>query len=70
MAPVLESLAKQYQAKVKVVAIDVATYDNAAAEFGITAIPTMIAFKDGREVGRYTGAKTDKVTQLFEALAK
>lgn len=31
-----------------------------AAEFGVRAVPTMIFFKDGEEVGRKTGATNEK----------
>lgn len=31
-----------------------------AAEFGIRAVPTMVFFKNGEEVGRKTGATTER----------
>lgn len=57
MNPVFEDLDKEYSDKVKIVKVD-ADKEQALVDFyDIRAIPTMIVFKDGKEVERIMGAK-------------
>ena len=58
MAPILESLEKEYKGRAAIVFIDVWQAENKkyVGKFGIKAIPTQIFFdKDGKEVYRHTG---------------
>ncbi|MBR3640437.1 MAG: thioredoxin [Oscillibacter sp.] len=54
-APILESFAAEAGSAVKVGKVDVDEESEIAASFGITNIPTLIAFKDGEEIGRAVG---------------
>ena len=54
-APILDSFAAEPGTTVKVGKIDVDEEPGIAARFGIANIPTIIAFKDGKEVGRAVG---------------
>ena len=54
-APVVEELAKEYQGKVKVVKIDVDENQALAQKFGVMSIPTVIVFKEGKEIKRLIG---------------
>ncbi len=56
MAPVLDSLAKKRQGQVLVAKLDTDQSPNTAGQFGIQAIPTFIAFRNGQEKGRQMGA--------------
>lgn len=57
MAPILESLAKEYRGKASVLFIDVHTNNAAAERFRVQMIPTQIFFDGkGREVKRHIGA--------------
>jgi len=69
VAPVVESFAKQFQGKVKVVGMDLDESPQTPGELGIFSIPTMIAFKNGKEVGRYSGANREKISQMFASLS-
>lgn len=55
MAPVIEELAKQYAGKAKIGKLDVYANSNTAGQFGISSIPTLIFFKDGKQVGQLVG---------------
>lgn len=56
LAPVLEKLAKEWKGKVTVIKIDTEEKPELASQYGIRGIPTLILFKNGREVKRTSGA--------------
>ena len=56
IAQVFEELAKDYDGKVKVGKVNVDNEIKTANEFTIQNIPTIIIFKDGKEVERIIGA--------------
>lgn len=56
MAPVVEEVAKSYAGRVKVGKVNVDENAAIAARFRVMAIPTLVFFKEGREVDRITGA--------------
>jgi thioredoxin len=55
MAPAFEESSKTHQ-HVKFAKINVDENPDIAQQFGVRGIPTMILFKDGQEVNRFTGA--------------
>ena len=54
-APVVEELATKYEGKLKVGKVDVDESSNTAGKLGVMSIPTVIMFKDGKEVARQVG---------------
>lgn len=56
LAPVLDELAGQFENRAKVVSINTEEQMALAQEFGIQALPTLVFFKDGKEVERVVGA--------------
>ena len=56
VAPILEELASEYDGKVVVAKVNTDEHPNHAGKLGIMAIPTLIMFKDGKEVDRIQGA--------------
>jgi len=55
IAPVLEKIADDYAGSLKIVKLDVDNNQRSAMKFGVQSIPTMILFKDGKEVERLIG---------------
>ena len=55
LAPTIERLAKENQGKLKVCKLNTDENQNIAAQYGIQGIPTLIVFKEGKEVGRTVG---------------
>jgi thioredoxin 1 len=55
MAPVFESLDKEYKKKVKFAKINTEKEAELASKFDIRGIPALLIFKDGKEAGRITG---------------
>jgi len=56
MAPQFERAARELEPSVRLAKLDTEAAQGIAARYGIRSIPTMIAFKGGREVGRQSGA--------------
>ena len=56
MAPQFERAAKELEPRVRLAKLDTEAAQGVAARYGIRSIPTMIAFKGGREVARQMGA--------------
>lgn len=55
LGPVLEELAADLAGKVKVVKVNVDENKDSAGQFGVMSIPTMILFKDGKDVATMVG---------------
>lgn len=56
MAPAYEQAAEQLAAEVRLAKLDTEQAPEIAARFGIRGIPTLIAFRNGREIARQSGA--------------
>ena len=61
IAPVLESLAEDYNGKVKIVKINVDKETDLANKYNVSAIPSLIIVKDGKEIDRIVGGATKDV---------
>ena len=57
LAPVLTQVAKEVEGKAVIGKIDIDDEQKTAAQFQITSVPTMVLFKDGKEVGRLVGLR-------------
>jgi thioredoxin 1 len=55
LGPVVEEISKEYEGKAKVGKVDVDASPKTAGEFGVQSIPTVVVFKDGKEVDRAIG---------------
>ena len=54
-APILEDFDKQMEGRVKVCKLDVDEAPSVAQRFGVMSIPTLIAFRDGQQIGKEVG---------------
>lgn len=67
LAPIIESVAAEYDGKLIVRKVDIDKARNTAVNFGILGVPTCIFFKDGNEVSRFTGLRdVSEVKSLVE----
>jgi thioredoxin 1 len=57
LAPVLEQVALDVQGKAVIAKVDIDSEQKTAAQFQITSVPTMILFKNGKEVKRLVGLR-------------
>ena len=68
MAPVLNDVAAELNGNSHVGKVDIQQYQNMATEFKIRNIPTMVLFKDGKEINRFVGIKSKEF--LLKEIAK
>ncbi len=57
IAPIISELAAQYGDRVKIVKMDIDNNPNTPGQYGIRAIPTILAFKNGQVVQQIQGAR-------------
>lgn len=55
VSPVVEELSKDYNGSVRFVKVNTDDNEQSAMQFGIQVLPTLVIFKDGREVNRLIG---------------
>ncbi|MBQ8374447.1 MAG: thioredoxin [Clostridia bacterium] len=55
LAPVFEDVSDRYEGKAVFVKLDVDENEEAAMKYGITSIPNVIAFKDGKAAANSLG---------------
>lgn len=68
IAPVLDELAGEMGAQVKIAKVDVDSEQGLAAQYGISAIPTLLLFKGGQIVDQMRGAKNKRaIRETIEA---
>ena len=66
--PILEQLSIQYEGKAIISAMNVDEHQDIAATLGIQSIPTLIIFKNNKEIQRFVGVQSQGV--LSDALEK
>ncbi len=60
IAPVIDSLATQYEGKAKVCKVNTDEQQELATKFGIRSIPTVFFYKNGEKVDEMIGAATEQ----------
>ena len=68
MKPILEDVKAMKGEKVRVVKVDVDKHQELAAYYQIQSVPTLMIFKDGKQLWRQSGALQAK--ELSELLAQ
>ena len=58
VAPTIEQLAQEYEGRANVGKVNVDEEGGLAGDFGVMSIPTVVLFKDGKEVERLVGVRT------------
>lgn len=58
MGPVLNDLAEEVDGKVTIAKLNVDEAKATASKFSVRSIPTLILFKNGKEIHRFVGVKT------------
>jgi thioredoxin 1 len=65
MTPVLEKVAKEVKGRAVIGKLDIDSAQKIAAEFQVTSIPTLILYKEGKEVGRLVGLRDAATVKQF-----
>lgn len=64
----VEQLAADYAGKVKIASLDAHENYDTTSTYGVMGIPTLIFFKDGKEVARTVGfARKEKLAEEIKA---
>lgn len=67
LAPLVENLDKEYEGRVTVGKVNVDDEQELAIRYGVMSIPTVIFFKDGKEIDRKVGVMPPQVfTQVLD----
>ena len=70
IAPLYEKLSDEYKGKVAFAKMDTDHNERTPMTYGIQAIPTMIVFKNGKEVDRVLGADAASLKRSLEKAVK
>lgn len=65
MTPVLVKLSSELQGKAGIVKLDIDHAQRTASTYQVTSVPTLILFKDGKEVGRLVGLRDAETVKKF-----
>ena len=55
LAPIVDAVAAEYVGRVKIVKLNIDENPGTAAEYAVMSIPTLILFKEGKEIERLVG---------------
>jgi thioredoxin 1 len=68
LAPTIDKLAMHYQDRAKVLKMESGANPELAGGLAVSAVPTVMAFRDGKEVGRLVGLRPESAyRKLLEA---
>ena len=65
LGPVLEEIAAEYDGRLKVGKVNVDDEQDLAMKFQVSAIPTVVLFKDGRPVDMFLGFRPKDAVEDF-----
>lgn len=65
LSPVLDQMAVEMKGKATVGKVDIDAEQKTAAEFQISSVPTLILFKNGKEVNRLVGLRNAEAVKNF-----
>jgi thioredoxin 1 len=69
MEPLLDKLEREYKRKIKVGKLNVDRNHVVASKYNIEGVPTFILFKDGKEITREVGARSeDQLHMMIESV--
>jgi len=60
LAPILDEIAQEYDGKARIGKVDIDQHQGLAAQFGISAIPTLLLFKNGEVVDQLRGLRSKR----------
>ena len=65
LTPILEKISKELSGKATIAKLDIDECQKTAASLRVTAFPTLILFKDGKEMGRLIGLRDERTIKDF-----
>lgn len=65
LTPVLEKVVRQYQGRFLFAKVEADENMKLAGRYGLRGFPTVLMFVNGKEAGRFSGAKTEQWVKEF-----
>ncbi len=70
LSPILDELEGKIEGKAEIAKLDIDQAQDVTATYGVTSVPTIILFKDGKELKRIVGVKdVDYLYNLIQSQA-
>ena len=66
LTPVIEELSTEFEGKAKIGKVDIDSNRDAAVNYGIQSIPSIIIFKNGEEVNRFDGISSKDDIDIYD----
>lgn len=63
LAPILDQLSEEMDGKVKIVKMNIDENPETPSKFGVRGIPTMLLFKEGKQIATKVGVQPKNVLQ-------
>jgi len=63
LAPILDQLSEEMGAKIKIVKMNIDENPETPSKFGVRGIPTMLLFKEGKQIATKVGVQPKNVLQ-------
>ncbi|MCU7611763.1 thioredoxin [Anaplasma capra] len=67
LGPQLEKLAQKYTGKLKVYKLNVQSSQDVPVQYGVSAVPTLIIFSEGKELSRVVGADLQQLVLTIDS---
>jgi thioredoxin 1 len=68
LLPILEELAKEYEGKIKFTKLNVEDAPEIAEEYQVFSVPTLIIFKEGKEIERIVGLDKKRIEEVLNSI--
>ncbi|MBE6298838.1 MAG: thioredoxin [Bacteroidales bacterium] len=65
LAPIFAELSQEFSGEVKFVKLDVDRAGKTATQYGIRSIPTLILFKDGKQIEKWIGGRSKEDLRIL-----
>lgn len=63
LSPILDQLSEEMDGKVKIVKMNIDENPDTPSKFGVRGIPTMLLFKEGKQIATKVGVQTKNALQ-------
>ena len=66
MSPILKQVKDMQGDKVRIVKVDVDKNNALAMQYSIQSVPTLMIFKNGKQMWRQSGGELNKIVEMFK----
>ena len=67
LAPQLEKLAQKYEGRLRIYKLNVQDNQDTPVAYGVSAVPTLVIFSDGKELSRAVGANLQQIIGAIDS---